>query len=158
MRKPKPVRLIKAARARCRQWRALLKNDDLMTDMRRLQKEYRLPVTHGQWIDETDDINNRKLDKNKRGENARDRMQLFRAIGALRAKHKIDEACTRDLSDHIIFTVPTPAPHPKDAILPVVSLDLKKNTYSAVIGPSVDMDDKKVIDNIKHIQKKQREI
>ena len=157
MRKHKPGRVIKAARARSRQWRALLENDDLVTDIRRLQREYRLPVTPGQWIDETDDINNRKLTKNNRGENVRERMQLFKDIDALRAKHKIDDEWARDLRDHIILTLSVTAPHPRDVTLPEVHIDFKKNTYNAVIGPSVDMDDRKVIDGIKHIQQKARE-
>jgi len=145
----------KAARARSKQWRALLDNKELRKDIRRLQKQYRLPVTHGEWIDQTDDINNRKLTKNKPWATAfRERMQLFKDIDALRAKHEIDHEWRNDLWGHIVLINPLPNPHPRDATLPIVHMDLKKNTYNAVIGPSVDMDDPKVIADIKHIQQK----
>ncbi len=155
MRKPKPGRVIKAARARSRQWRALQKNDDLVTDIRRLQKEYRLPVTQIDWIDQYDLANNQYAKGNT--EPLRKRVQLNKDIEALRAKHKIDDEWRNDLWGHIVLINPLPKSHPRDATLPIVQWDGKKNTYSAVIGPSVNMDDPKVIDDIKHIQQKARE-
>ena len=148
----------KAAQARRRQWRALLKNDGLVKDIRRLQKQYHLPVTQGEWIDQTDDIANRRITKNKPLETAfHERMQLYKDIDALRAKHEIDDEWRKDLWGYIVLINPLPTIHPSDTTLPAVRVDFEKNRYEAVISPSVDMDDPKVIADIKHIQQKARE-
>ena len=84
-------------------------------------------------------------------------MQLFKDIDALRAKHEIDDEWRNDLWGHIVLINSLPDIQLRDATLPVVSWNRKKNTYSAVIGPSVDVDDAKVIADIKHVQQKARE-
>lgn len=74
----------------------------------------------------------------------------------LRSKHGLADEWASDLHGPIVLTNAIHPVNPIDGMLPVVRVGFEKHRYEAVISPSVDMDDPKVIANIKHIQQKPR--